>query len=69
MITHGVDYKALKYKREHDYVWVDFRALIDEHECDYPLGSNEILEVEYARGYWVKIVRISLGIFNCESDA
>ena len=37
VITYGVDYKALKYKHERDFGWVDFRALTDEDECDYPL--------------------------------
>ena len=38
VFTHGVDYRTLKYKHEYEYLWVDFRALIDEYESDYPWG-------------------------------
>jgi len=67
-ITHGADYKNLKYKHERDYVWADFRALLFELEYDYAWGWNEIFEAEYVKGYYVNIIKISLGKFKCESD-
>jgi len=39
VITHGFDCKALIY----------------EHECDYPLGWNEILEAEYT---WISVRKL-----------
>ena len=43
---YGLKLEYIVYEHECDFVWADFRTLIDEHGCDYPLGWNVILEAE-----------------------
>ena len=68
VITHRADYKVLIHKHDCDYLWADLRALNYERECDYAWGWNEVLEAEYIGGYYVKIIKISLGKIQLWSD-
>ena len=44
---YRLNLEYIVYEHECDYVWADFRALIDKRACDYPLGWNVILVAEY----------------------